>query len=49
MLRDLGNKRQPAMFITLGSGIIFLLLCWVLHRREAYVTANRSAATPVRA
>ncbi len=49
MLRDLGNKRQPAMFITLGSGIIFLLLCWVLHRREAYVMSNRTSVTPVKA
>lgn len=49
MLRDLGNKRQPAMFIALGSGIIFLLLCWVLHRREAYVLSNRTSVATVKA
>ncbi len=34
MIRDLGTKRQPAAFITIGSTIIFLVCCWVLHRRD---------------
>ena len=34
MVRDLGALRQPALFVTLGSGIVFLVLCWVLHRRD---------------
>jgi hypothetical protein len=42
MVRDLGARRQPAALITLGSGIVFLLLCWMLHRRERLVTENRS-------
>jgi len=41
MIRDLGNKRQPAMFITLGSGVIFGLFCVLLHRRDRIVAANR--------
>jgi hypothetical protein len=41
MIRDLGNLRQPAMFITLGSGVIFLLFCWLLHRRDRFVAQNR--------
>ncbi len=40
MIRDLGAKRQPAFLIGLGSGIIFFLLCWLLHRREALLRKN---------
>ena len=46
MERDLGNRRRPAALIFLGSTIIFLYLCWVLHRREKLVAANRSATAP---
>lgn len=50
MIRDLGSKRQPAAFITIGSTIIFLLCCWLLHRRDKIVTAHVSgAAVPARA
>ena len=45
MERDLGNRRRPAAFIFIGSMIVFLSLCWVLHRREKLVAANRSAPT----
>jgi hypothetical protein len=31
MIRDLGAKRQPAIFITFGAGLIFALMCWLLH------------------
>ncbi len=41
MLRDLGSRRQPAMFITLGSGMIFGILCWLLHRRDQILAINR--------
>ena len=44
MIRDLGNKRQPAMFITLGSTLIFLILCWMLHRRDLILRQNLAAA-----
>mgnify|MGYP003339601250 FL=1 len=40
MVRDLGSKRQPAVFITIGSSIIFLILCWLLHRRDRFVKQN---------
>jgi len=40
MIRDLGSKRQPAIFITLGSSLIFAILCWLLHRRDRFVLAN---------
>lgn len=40
VLRDLGARRQPAMLITFGSGLIFFLLCWVLHRRDLVLQAN---------
>ena len=40
MLRDLGAKRQPAMFIAFGAGLIFFLLCWVLHRRDLALRTN---------
>ncbi len=43
MIRDLGARRQPAAFVTLGSGLIFLTGCWLLHRRERVLTTNRSA------
>jgi len=45
MLRDLGAKRQPAMFITFGSGLIFLMLCWLLHRRDLQLRVNMSSET----
>jgi hypothetical protein len=40
MIRDLGARRRPAFLIAFGSGIIFFLLAWSLHRREAYVRQN---------
>ncbi len=40
MIRDLGSKRQPAVYITIGSTIIFLILCWLLHRRDRFVNEN---------
>jgi hypothetical protein len=43
MVRDLGNKRVPAGVITVLSLIIFLILCWLLHRRDRVVAENRAA------
>lgn len=40
MLRDLGSRRQPAVFVTIGALIIFLLLCRILHRRDLILRAN---------
>jgi hypothetical protein len=42
MVRDLGSKRQPAIFITIGSTIIFLLLCQILHRRDLNLQQNEA-------
>jgi hypothetical protein len=50
MLRDLGAKRQPAIMITFGSGLIFVILCWLLHRRELFLRENlASDKSPVKA
>jgi hypothetical protein len=46
MVRDLGARRQPALTLAVGGGIIFLALCWLLHRREATVKRNLSAPAP---
>lgn len=40
MIRDLGSLRQPAAYITLGSTIMFLAMCWALHRRDRIVAEN---------
>ncbi|MGA0878708.1 MAG: hypothetical protein ACO3SP_06270, partial [Ilumatobacteraceae bacterium] len=42
MVRDLGSQRQPAAFITIGSTLIFLVSCWMLHRRDKVVRAHVS-------
>ena len=43
MIRDLGAKRKPAGFITVGSLAVFLMFCYLLHTRDRRVLANRSA------
>lgn len=40
MIRDLGSLRQPAAYIAIGSTIVFLAMCWLLHRRDRFVAAN---------
>ena len=49
MLRDIGDRRFPAAMITIGSSLIFALLCWVLHQRERILEANLAHAEAVRA
>lgn len=44
MIRNLGARRQPAAVTTIGSSIVFLALCWLLHRRDEIVRRNRSTA-----
>jgi hypothetical protein len=46
MIRDLGTRRQPATVLAVGGTLIFLSLCWILHRRDTTVRRNISA-TPV--
>ncbi|HUF97136.1 MAG TPA: hypothetical protein VMM60_03330 [Ilumatobacter sp.] len=40
MVRDLGSLREPAAYITIGSTIAFLGLCFLLHRRDRFVAEN---------
>jgi hypothetical protein len=50
MIRDLGSKRKPAAVICISSLIIFLVSCWLLHRRDKVVDANLSrSAVPAKA
>ncbi len=44
MVRDLGSKRQPATFLTIGAGLIFGASCWLLHRRDKVVSSNLAEA-----
>jgi hypothetical protein len=44
MIRDLGARRQPAAVLTVGSGLIFLAGCWLLHRRERLLETNRDVS-----
>jgi len=46
MLRDLGAKRRPGFLIAVGSGIVFAVLSWVLHRRESLLRRNLALTTP---
>lgn len=46
MVRDLGARRQPAAVLSVGAGLIFFTLCWLLHRRDRFVRANLET-TPV--
>jgi hypothetical protein len=46
MIRDLGARRQPAFVLMIGSTIIFLTLCWLLHQRDARVRHNISQPAP---
>jgi hypothetical protein len=43
MIRDLGARRQPAAALTIGGTIVFLALCWMLHRRDKIVKENLAA------
>ena len=50
LIRNMGAKRQPAGFITGGSLMVFLISCWLLHRRDRVVASNRSQlALPAKA
>jgi hypothetical protein len=42
MIRDLGSLREPAAYITIGSTLMFLVLCFLLHRRDQIVAENRA-------
>jgi len=46
MIRDLGARRQPPTVLTIGAGIIFLALCFLLHRRERILKENLDQPLP---
>ncbi len=47
MIRDLGNQRVPAAYVSIGSAIVFFTCCYLLHSRDRRVRLNRSAALAV--
>jgi hypothetical protein len=44
MVRDLGSVRQPSLVISVFAGILFLIVCDVLHRRDKQIMAAKAAA-----
>ena len=46
MVRDLGQRRLVPALITLGSGLMFGLLCTMLHARDRLIVEHRSAPRP---
>lgn len=44
MVRDLGSRRQPAIFVFFFSAIVFAVCCNVLHHRDKLVAQARAAA-----
>jgi hypothetical protein len=46
LVRDIGQRRLPATLIVGGSGLIFGLLCVMLHQRDRRVAEHRSAPVP---
>lgn len=44
MIRDVGDLRFPSAMITIGSALIFGLLCWLLHQRETLLEENLAEA-----
>ncbi len=49
MLRDLGSRRQPAITLTFGSGLIMAILCWMMHRRDRVLAIHKSGGSIERA
>ncbi len=46
MVRDLGARRQPPAVLAVGSGLIFLALCYLLHRRDRVLADNLAQPLP---
>jgi len=44
MVRDLGDLRFPPAMVTIGSLILFLVLCNVLHRRDKLLNEHLEEA-----
>jgi hypothetical protein len=43
MIRDVGNLRFPSFLFTFVFGLLFVLTCWTLHRRDMLIARNRAA------
>ena len=46
MIRDLGARRQPPAVLTIGGGLVFLALCYLLNRRDRIRRANLEQPLP---
>jgi len=46
MVRDLGARRQPPAVLAIGAGLIFLALCYLLHRRDRVLKSNLAQPLP---
>jgi hypothetical protein len=46
MVRDLGQRRTLPALVTIISGLMFALLCYMLHVRDRVVVEHRSAPLP---
>jgi hypothetical protein len=44
MVRDLGSRRQPAIFLFFFSALVFGVCCYVLHHRDKLVAEARAQA-----
>lgn len=44
MVRDLGSVRVPPFMLTLASGLVFGVVCYVLHQRDKEIMRDRTAA-----
>jgi hypothetical protein len=44
MVRSLGDLRFPSAMIALSSGLIFAVLCWMLHTRDRRLAEHLAAA-----
>lgn len=49
MIRDLGSRRQPAIALTFGSGLIMAILCWMMGRRDKVLATHLSGGSIERA
>jgi hypothetical protein len=45
MIRSLGDLRFPGFMMFLVNGILFVIVCNVLHRRDKLIARNRAMAT----
>jgi hypothetical protein len=46
MVRDLGARRQPALVLAIGGAVVFLALCYLLHRRDRILKSNLEQPLP---